>query len=194
MVVEIFWANIQNLIARKYLCHYCDHKVAADKGWHAKTRMSNVHAWLFACPNCRRPTFFEADGTQIPAPRIGRPVNGIDNPGVEGLYNEARDCSMVGAHTAAVLLCRKLLMNVAVQKGANPGLTFVQYVDHLATSGYVPPNGKAWVDQIRKKGNEATHEIPSITHADAQQILTFVEMLLKFVYEFPSMLTPPASP
>jgi hypothetical protein len=97
---------------------------------------------------------------------------------------------MVGANTAVVLLARKLLMNIAVQHGAQPGKAFVDYIDYLSDNGFVPPNGRAWVDQIRKKGNEATHEIPQITEQDARQILTFTEMLLKFVYEFPSMVTP----
>lgn len=191
---RIEWQSISGPGVRKYMCHYCDHTVAADKGWYAKTSVGNIHAFLFACPNCQRPTFFEPDGTQIPSPRVGRSVKGVTDAAIEKLYNEARDCAMVGAHTAAVLLCRKLLMNVAVQHGAVAGRSFVEYVDHLAANGYVPPNGKAWVDQIRKKGNEATHEIPLISQADAQQILTFVEMLLRFIYEFPSMLTPPPSP
>jgi hypothetical protein len=52
--------------------------------------------------------------------------------------------------------------------------------------GYVPPDGKGWVDHIRKKGNEATHEIALMTAADAEELISFVEMLLKFVYEFPA--------
>ncbi|MES2908329.1 MAG: DUF4145 domain-containing protein [Pseudomonadota bacterium] len=189
-MTHIEWQQITSPAVRRYVCHYCDHTVAADKGWYAATNVSNVRAWVFACPNCQRPTFFETDHTQIPSPRIGRSVKGVTDPNVERLYNEARDCSMVGAHTAAALLCRKLLMNIAVQHGAKVGLPFAAYVDYLAANGFVPPNGKGWVDQIRKKGNEATHEIPSINQADAQQLLTFVEMLLRFIYEFPSMLTP----
>lgn len=79
-------------------------------------------------------------------------------------------------------------MNIAVQHGAQSGQSFVSYVDYLEKNGYVPPNGKEWVDLIRQKGNEATHEIELMTQADAAQILHFVEMLLRFIYEFPSML------
>jgi len=49
----------------------------------------------------------------------------------------------------------------------------------------VPPNGKGWVDHIRRKGNEATHEITVMTEADAKDLLSFAELLLKFIYEFP---------
>jgi hypothetical protein len=81
-----------------------------------------------------------------------------------------------------------MLMNIAVQQGAGQGLRFIEYVEYLANAGYIPPNGKGWVDHIRKKGNEATHEIALMTKADAEQLIAFTEMLLKFVYEFPSVV------
>jgi hypothetical protein len=61
-------------------------------------------------------------------------------------------------------------------------------VDYLANAGYVPPNGKGWVDHIRKKGNEANHEIVVMSKQDAEEVVTFTSMLLKFVYELPGML------
>lgn len=44
----------------------------------------------------------------------------------------------------------------------------------------------------REKGNEATHEIVAMTKDDAVELVTFTEMLLKLVYEFPSRV--PQSP
>ncbi len=55
----------------------------------------------------------------------------------------------------------------------------------MAAKGYVPPNGRGWVDHIRKKGNEANHEIRLMTKIDAEELVSFAEMLLKFIYEFP---------
>jgi hypothetical protein len=60
-----------------------------------------------------------------------------------------------------------------------------------AAKGYVPPNGKHWVDHIRKKGNEATHEVSLMSESDSKELIVFVEMLLKFVYEFPSIVPRP---
>ena len=79
-------------------------------------------------------------------------------------------------------------MNIAVEQGAAEGQRFIEYVDFLSKEGYIPPNGKHWVDHIRKKGNEATHEISIMKNDDAKEILTFTEMLLRFIYEFPSMV------
>lgn len=77
-------------------------------------------------------------------------------------------------------------MNIAVTQGAAAGLKFIEYVEYLANKGYVPPNGKGWVDHIRKKGNEATHEIKLMEFEDAIELISFSEMLLKFIYEFPA--------
>lgn len=82
-------------------------------------------------------------------------------------------------------------MNIGVAQGADAGKPFIFYVEYLAANGYVPPNGKGWVDHIRKKGNEATHEIVLMSDSDAKDLIAFAEMLLKFIYEFPSRIPAP---
>ena len=79
-------------------------------------------------------------------------------------------------------------MNIAVNQGAKEGLKFIEYVTYLSDNGYTPPNGKHWVDHIRKKGNEATHEITVMSENDAKELIVFIEMLLRFIFEFPSMV------
>ena len=76
-------------------------------------------------------------------------------------------------------------MHVAVESGADVGLKFVQYVEYLWEQHYVPPNAKGWVDHIREKGNEATHEIVQMGREEAEQLISFTEILLKLVYELP---------
>lgn len=141
---------------------------------------------ILICPNCEKPTFFEGD-RQTPGVAFGDEVDHLPSQVAEA-YREARNCMSVSAHTASALMSRKLLMNVAASQGATEGLKFVQYVEYLDSNGFIPPNGKAWVDHIRDKGNEATHEIPSITQADARDLLVFVEMLLRFVFELPNRI------
>lgn len=150
---------------------------------------SHSNQYVYICPHCDKPTHFHGP-YQTPGTPPGRPVSHLP-PEINSLYDEARTCAGAGAHTGSVLLCRKLLMNIGVQEGAAEGKSFVHYVDFLADKGYIPPNGRGWVDHIRKKGNEATHEIALMTKADAEELLTFTEMLLKFVYEFPSSISLP---
>lgn len=81
-----------------------------------------------------------------------------------------------------------MLMHLAVERGAEPDKPFASYVGYLADNGWIPPNGREWVDEIRKRSNEQNHEIVLATREDAAQLLDFIEMLLRFAYEFPTMV------
>jgi hypothetical protein len=110
------------------------------------------------------------------------------------MYEEARNCTSANAYTAAVLVCRKILLHLAVAEGAEPNMSFKEYVNYLEANNYLPPRGKVWVDHVRDKGNEANHEIVEMKKEDAELLITFVEMLLKFIYEFPAKVAPKPAP
>jgi len=138
-------------------------------------------------PNAMLPLIFERHSNQLPSPPFGESVPHINDANIESIYEEARLCTSHQAFTSAVMLCRKLLMNIAVKHGAPENQSFQSYVEYLDENGFVPPNGKKWVDAIRQKGNEANHEISLMTARDAHNIVRFSEMLLRFVYEMPNM-------
>jgi hypothetical protein len=179
--MELQWENVCKLESRIYVCSYCNAQVTSDMGWYVFGDARRI--WL--CPR-GHPTYFDLQGSQHPSPIFGRSIDNIPSEQVNSLYEEARRCVSVQAYTSAVLACRKLLMNIAVDKGAPSGKSFMDYVEYLAAKNYVPPDGKEWVDHIRKKGNEATHEILLMSKDDAEALIEFTEMLLKFVYEFPA--------
>ena len=155
----IEWSGYQQIQNKRFTCGYCGADIATDRGWNGKHKGAKPGAFLMICPNCTYPTFLPNDEPQVPGVRFGNDVEGVDDESVLTLYNEARDCTATNAHTAAVLCCRKILMHLAVDKGAKSGQTFVSYVDFLANEGYVPPGGREWVDHIRQMGNQANHEI-----------------------------------
>ncbi len=185
------WNPTQQQDSKSYDCSFCGNRVASDKGWSARTvehRMSVPAGAVYICPHCEHPTYFTSRGRQIPGAFFGSSVSGIEEKEIEELYNEARRAYSESCFTAVVLCSRKLLMHLAVSKGAEEGLSFVKYVDYLDTNHYVPPGSKSWIDKIREKGNEANHEIAIMTKAEAEDILSFCEMLLKILFEFPSKL------
>jgi hypothetical protein len=185
------WQNpLGPMEPRGYVCGYCGHRVGPNMGWWTKN--TNPQARIYLCSYCGKPSFFDIGGKQYPGAPFGNDVGSVPKD-VGALYAEARFCMSVNAFTSAVLTCRKLLMHIAVEKGALPGKSFVEYVEYLVDKNYVPPDGKGWVDEIRKKGNEANHEIKIMSTDDAKDLIDFSEMLLKFVYEFPSKVKPPAS-
>ena len=180
------WSNAQGMQSKQFTCGHCGNLVAASVGFPHQSGREHV----YLCPHCDKPTYFNANQVPLPTVAFGNDVQHLP-PDIETLYKEARRCTSASAYTASVLLSRKLLMNIAVAQGAEAGKPFIAYVEYLAANGYVPPNGKGWVDHIRKKGNEATHEIIFMSERDAQELIAFAEMLLKFIYEFPSKIPPP---
>jgi hypothetical protein len=129
------------------------------------------------------PTYF-FNKARIPGQLVGNKVKHLPKE-VEDIYEEARKCVTVNAYTGCVMLCRKLLMNIAVHKGAPKNQTFASYVDYLCNNGYVSGDNKIWADLVRNKGNDANHEIPKMSPADAEELIEFLELVLKSVYEFP---------
>jgi hypothetical protein len=186
------WHNTVQVEAVSYMCGYCGLNAGPSKGYICYESESGAlipKGNIYICPNCNKPTFInKLEDVQIPGPILGENIQFLPND-VEQLYNEARKCISVNAYTASVLACRKVLMNVAVSKGAESGKSFASYVKFLDDNHFIPPDGKDWVDHIRKKGNEATHEIPNISKEDAIELLEFVEMLLRFVYEMPGKMS-----
>jgi len=186
------WQSATDIGSKRFVCGWCSSTVAGSTGFkqlRLKNRVAVISSKIYICPHCSSPTYF-CDDKQHPGVAPGSQVSNVP-PDIEALYDEARQCVAASCFTSAVLASRKLLMNIAVNNGAKEGASFVVYVEHLASAGFVPPNGRGWVDHIRKKGNEANHEIALMTRVDAEELLSFSEMLLKFIYEFPSRI--PAS-
>jgi hypothetical protein len=103
----------------------------------------------------------------------------------------------VQAFTAGELMCRKILMHVAVDKGAAEGDTFAAYLDYLEGEGYITPPMKPWAGVIRQHGNSATHKIPPVDEARGLGTLAFTTQLLRMIYEMDhkvaQYLTPPTA-
>jgi hypothetical protein len=177
------WNGLNHISSKQFKCGHCSQFVASDKGWSTNDKA----AYIYVCSHCQNPTLFH-EQLQIPGIVFGSDVADIDDIEVNSLYQEARKCTSDGAFTAAVLCCRKLLMHVAVAKGAQADKSFIEYVQFLADKNYIPPDAKDWVDLIRQKGNEANHEISMMKSDDAKDLIDFSGMLLTLIYEFPAAI------
>ncbi len=178
------WHNVGVAEKQSYTCGYCDAFVGPSQSYVGHDQMTGVRAHIFICSNCSFPTLISAERGQVPSPMFKSSVTSITDPAILNLYNEARNCFGAMAYTGCVMVARKILMNLAVQHGAKENLKFIEYINYLSDKNWIPPNGKSWVDQIRQKGNEANHEIIMIERVDAERVLKFLEMLLKFMYDF----------
>jgi hypothetical protein len=181
------WIFEQSIPRRYYRCGFCGAYVASVSGYLNDSGHSHSNSpSIYICPGCGYPTFFYKS-IQTPAPPMGSRVQELPET-VGSIYEEARRATMVEAHTCAVLACRKLLMHIAVDKGAATGKQFAFYIDYLSEKGYIPTSGKEWIDRIRQQGNDANHEIVVKSAQDAKEVIDFTEMLLRLIYEFPARL------
>lgn len=142
----------------------------------------NENVWLF-CPSCKRGSIHFRDAKVIyPAVLFGPYIQGLPEEVAEA-YDEARRSMSANAVVGAELLCRKILMHVAVDKGAKEGGSFESYIDYLEKAGFITPTMKPWVDLIRQHGNMATHTLEKPDEERAKHTITFTAELLRVVYE-----------
>lgn len=190
------WEGIQQLPSLDYVCWHCNTEISSDIGYRLDlpTAMYNsadpsypdtLKAGIYLCHRCGYPTFL-LNGKQIPGIPFGKSFEHVPDI-VNNIYNEARDCYSVNAFTAVVLLCRKILMHIAVERGADENKNFVYYVDYLKEHNLITATSRDWVDKIRQVGNNANHELVQEDSEEAKRILTFTSMLLMTTYEYPAM-------
>jgi hypothetical protein len=135
--------------------------------------------WLI-CPSCGKGSVHSGD--VFPRPIYGLDIEGLPTKVFEA-YQEARNCMSVSSYISCELICRNILMYVAVEKGAKPNLSFVDYLSYLEAKGYITATMKEWVSLIREHGNDAAHdlELPNMTRAECTFMFTLE--LLRLVYE-----------
>lgn len=194
LVSSLKWRNAQPINTLAYTCGHCNHKTSANRG----IMSDNLSFASAICSYCNKPSVFNLNPSylsgkvsgftileQTPGAKYGNKVNHVPSM-ISELYEEARSCTTNNNFTASVMCCRKILMHIAVEEGAKEDLSFVKYVSYLVDKGFVPPKSEAWVTKVKDKGNEVNHEIILMTNQDAETTLKFVEMMLKYLYEFPN--------
>ncbi len=179
------WADPRIVPPEAYRCGFCGRDVSSDRGW--LTQLGN--SFIRICPQCNVPTFFAANGLRIPGSKSGASLTKVPKE-ILGLYEEARSSRSANAFTGTVMLCRKLLMHVAVEKKADVDKTFAYYVDFLVKERYAPRGAEKWLGYIKDRANEANHDIVLMTEMDADGLLHLTEQLLRNVYELPESVPP----
>lgn len=181
-VLTADWNNTRGLPNQQFTCGHCGVTTGSVKGYET----TNEQHHIYICGGCNRPNIFcfNLGGSmeQFPGTRYGQDIRHLPED-INALYNEIRSCYSTSGFTAAVLACRKMLMHVAVEKGAKAGQNFFHYAEWLVDNHYVPPAGERWLHYIRQQGNEANHAIVIKTADEAQILIDFVELLLRNVYE-----------
>ena len=164
----------------RYTCGHCSTQVSG-----AVIAFYDQIKWL-ECTTCGNGSVLARNGIIHSSIPFGPDIQGLPKE-VNDAYSESRRCMSVNAFTAAELICRKILMHIAVDKGATEGDTFVAYLSHLEREGYVTPPMRGWVTLIKDHGNNATHKLASPDKQRAESTVMFTAELLRLVYEMDFM-------
>lgn len=184
------WSNIEQIPSKTYICGICGENICSNEGYNYYYNNGYglpIKKYIYICHNCNSPTYFDFEDKQIPGSKYGDDIKYLPED-IGDLFNEARNCYSVNAFTSTVLCCRKILMSVACESGANEGKNFIEYVNYLDNNHYIPINTKPFVDKIRLLGNDGTHKLENRTKEDAELALNFTSILLKNIYEMPKLL------
>lgn len=118
------WYGTVELSAMQYRCGFCGLEVSSVKGiggseLNLQARVSPKDQFeyykrrAYICPHCNQVSFWNNGRIVSPLPPFGQEVDHLPND-VGAVYGEARKAMQASAFTGAVLLCRKILMHVAV--------------------------------------------------------------------------------
>ncbi|MBM2824859.1 MAG: uncharacterized protein HW402_523 [Dehalococcoidales bacterium] len=166
-----------------YLCAHCNTMTSGLVV--ARYYYSGLNVDWLICTGCGHGSVLD-NGNIYPNSKFGPIIEGLPKEVLQ-TYEEARRCFSVSAFTACELICRKILMHVAVDKGAKENEAFTYYLSKLGEQGYITPPMTQWVALISKHGGKATHLIETPDRKRAESTLMFTAELLRLIYEMDYM-------
>lgn len=190
---QVEYKNASKVTCNQITCGYCGNQIAPDYGYSISTH-EYAPIYIYRCPCCDNPIIYNAvTKVSYPGEPFGREVKGLPE-NIQTLYDECRTCYANQCYTSSQMIARTLLMHIAVEQGAQAGDTFAAYINYLDSNGYIPPQGRAWVDFIRQSGNVANHQIVIKEKEETEKVITFLSSLLLFIYELPAEMSQGGTP
>ena len=97
-------------------------------------------------------------------------------------YREARLCISHNLYTATVMLCRKLIMSLAVDLGATEGATYKEYIKYILDTD-LATSIISILEPIRVHGNHTNHYLAPPSEEVAEEIFMITTAFLHTVRE-----------
>jgi hypothetical protein len=110
-------------------------------------------------------------------------------PQISSAFAEAATALAANCPRASTVMARRTLEAVTVDKGQTSG-TLDERLAALASQGVLLPTLAEWSKEVRLVGNAGAHfdPIQSVSVDDARELATFVQELLRYLYELPAEL------
>jgi Domain of unknown function (DUF4145) len=177
-----------------YKCHGCQLKVqgrilAAMNFQDQENKKVGQVCWCI-CYECSQPTILIRDGRQFVTAQHPCPLEFSSDKrwpaDLIHLFDEASTAFSAGAFTACAMVCRKMLMVCAWDRGeTDPKKNFAQNVDYICDSVLSYPAAKKSITSIRNIGNEANHKVDFVTKENARRSMEIISYMLNMIYCVP---------
>jgi len=66
--------------------------------------------------------------------------------------------------------------------------TVYKRIEYLSEKGRLTSDLKDWAHHVRLEGNDAVHDEAQFTRDEAEELLSFVELFLTYIYSMPGQL------
>ena len=119
-----------------------------------------------------------------------------DVPGqIAEVYQEAVRALHADCPRATAVMARRTLEAIAVNKGQTAG-TLAERLANLASKGVLLQTLADWSKQVRLVGNAGAHfdPIDDVSRRDAEVLVSFLQQLLRYLYELPAELARQQNP
>jgi len=160
------------------------------------------------CRGCHEGVFFQLEGrdfqdddrtarvdASVVVDYYPRSVVTVDSAIPEDIaddFKEANRCFTVEAKKATVTMCRRVLQNACVSKGATPNVDLYKQIDEIESKRIINPSMKEVAHTIRKIGNWGAHPqddpLKDVTIEDASETIKFTSEFLDEVFVRPARL------
>ena len=106
------------------------------------------------------------------------------------VFQEATRSQYAECPRAAAVMARRTLEAITAEKSQTKG-TLADRLDSLASNGILLPALADWSKEVRLVGNVGAHfdPISSVSMKDAEDLISFVRELVRYLYELPADLS-----
>lgn len=148
---------------------------------------------LSSCINCERPFLFKQDYHDIEGEFNGHELiqlypdkdsEFIPNAPKTVLrsYKESQKCFQANAYDACVVMCRKGIEAICIDKGEKKG-NLITKLKNLKDKGILENTFYDWSNKLREVGNYGAHSHEhEISKQEAKDTLDFFEVLITYLY------------
>lgn len=201
MIRKVVWKRMVQAYIASFMCPHCNTTCSFGG-------IGIGDSVVLYCRGCHKGVYFRLSGcdfkddgmtVRVDAERVKdyypRKVLTIDPAIPQDIgddFDEANKCLGVEAKKATVTMCRRVLQNTCVSKGASPNAELFKQIDELESKRIINPSMKDVAHTIRMIGNWGAHPqvdpLKDVTLDDALEIVKFTSEFLNEVFVRPARL------